>query len=146
VAGTHVNSLKLDIDMRLGEDEVEVLANLLGGSLTSLHLGGATLLDSFWRPLAKRFPHLRKLYLGSTTKATAVNLRMYLTTVSHNSPQGLEVKVGSLVLDEADFLHLEACVDTWGLENIQLTMEGLEEEDEGEEVGEEEEEEEGDQG
>jgi hypothetical protein len=129
VAATHVQSLKLEVDMQLGRGEVEVLGNILGGSLTSLYLGGATLMDSFWKPLAERFPHLQKLYLASTTKTVAVNLAMYLATVSCCSTDVLEISIAEYVLSTEDSLQLKASVEAWGLQDIRLTFEELEEEE-----------------
>jgi hypothetical protein len=82
VAGSHVHTLKLDLNMQLGGAAVEALADSLWPSVTSLHLGGAggKLLGRAWEPLAQHFPNLRRLCLKDI-KADVSDLELYLTMV-----------------------------------------------------------------
>jgi hypothetical protein len=88
VAGRHVSKPMLDVNMQLGGAEVEALASSLAESLTILHLNSATLLDSFWRPLAQRFTHLQELRLDSGIKADAMSVATYLVMFSSSAAQG----------------------------------------------------------
>jgi hypothetical protein len=122
VAGRHVSKLILDVRMHLGDTEVEAIAAQLAGSVRLLFLGRATLLDSFWRPLAQHFPNLRQLCLDTGIKADAMNLAVYLAMSSASAPQGLAVHIDEYVFREEDSSRLKACVHAWGLENITLRM------------------------
>jgi hypothetical protein len=121
-AGRHVSKLFLDVEMQLGQAEVDTLANLLSGSLTSLHLDSATLHDSFWRPLAQHFPNMQELCLNSGIKAAAVDVEMYLASFTSSTPRRLDIHIEAYVFDEQGCLRLKACVDAQGLDSIRLTI------------------------
>jgi hypothetical protein len=118
VAGRHVSKLRLSVRMQLGRAEVEALACSFAGSLTSLRLNSATLHDSFWRPLAQRFPNLQDLWLGDHITGDVTSVAMYLAMFSGCASQGLHVSIGCF--NEEDAWHLQSRVAAWGLDNIHL--------------------------
>jgi hypothetical protein len=125
VAGRHVTKLKLDALLQLGGAEAEALAGSFAGSLTSLHLDSVTLLDDFWRPLAQHFHNLQELCLLSYAKADAMSVATYLVKFSCCPSHWLNASIECF--QEKDAVHLQTCVDAWGLENIQLDVKAAEE-------------------
>jgi hypothetical protein len=129
VAGRHVRELRLGVRVQLGGAEVEALAASFAGSLKSLHLDSATLLDSFWTPLAQRFPNLQQLCLGRDIKAGVTSLAMYLATFSCSASHVLDVSIECFGEEEAE--QLQSSADAWSLENIRLHVEPDTEVDDG---------------
>jgi hypothetical protein len=120
VAGGHVSKLKLCCKMQLGQDEAEALAGSIADSLIPLHLDWATVHDSFWKPLAQRFPNLQELCLDSGLKADVISVATYLAMFSAGASQQLRARIECFNAEDA--LYLYECVDEWGLENIDLDV------------------------
>jgi hypothetical protein len=118
VAGRHVSRLVLWIDTELGAAEAEAIAGSFAGGLTYLSLISSTLLDSFWRPLAERFPSLQELYLDFLIQANAMSVATYLVMFSCCASHVLDVSINCFREEEA--ARLQSCVDAWGRENIHL--------------------------
>jgi hypothetical protein len=121
VAGRHVSKLRIDVGMQLARADVEAMASSFAGSLTSLHLDSATLLDCFWRPLVQHFPNLQELGLGRNVSANVMSVAMYLALFSCCASQGRRATIECF--GEPDTQHLRHCVRAWGLQNIRFERE-----------------------
>jgi hypothetical protein len=106
--------------LELGSPEVEALAHSLGDSIKALELRGCTLLSSFWRPLAQRLPHLRRLTLGFGVETSVGDLRFFLGMRSQASPGSLTIAIKWGALHDMGFTELQGHIAALQLQNVTL--------------------------
>jgi hypothetical protein len=124
-----LTQLTYDMPAALGGTEMEALANTFGPTLTSLNLRSFLLEDSFWQPLAQRFPHLRTLALGDGLHAGLLPAAMYLVAFSRTAHQQLHLYITNRTFKSSvdserweRGKRLQQLIDEWHLTNITLEV------------------------